>query len=287
METKKLIYLLRLYENKNITHTAKEMFITQSALTKMIQGWEEEFHCQLLIRSKKGVVFTSKGEQFVKLCRNLLRMENQFQENLESYGDAITGSLTVGISLNYMSHCFPTILQSFTKRNPYVHLSVTDAHSEKIYADLLNRKLDVAIVRGEYKWSDTKLHLSSEPLCLVSTFPLTEKTILSAPYIGHRTDTDTEFNIDRWFFERKKPAPEAAMWLSSISTCRDIVEKGNGWSILPKICLDGFRGNIRPMTFLDGTPFLRNTYALISHGQSELPHVRVFLEALKEYHQLR
>ena len=45
MDTKKLAYFLRLHENGNITHTAKEAFLTQSALTKMIQGWEEEFHC--------------------------------------------------------------------------------------------------------------------------------------------------------------------------------------------------------------------------------------------------
>ena len=55
MDTKKLAYFLRLHENGNITHTAKEAFLTQSALTKMIQGWEEEFHCKLLTRSRKGV----------------------------------------------------------------------------------------------------------------------------------------------------------------------------------------------------------------------------------------
>lgn len=54
MDTKKLAYFLRLHENGNITHTAKEAFLTQSALTKMIQGWEEEFHCKLLTRSRKG-----------------------------------------------------------------------------------------------------------------------------------------------------------------------------------------------------------------------------------------
>ena len=52
MDTKKLAYFLRLHENGNITHTAKEAFLTQSALTKMIQGWEEEFHCKLLTRSR-------------------------------------------------------------------------------------------------------------------------------------------------------------------------------------------------------------------------------------------
>lgn len=60
MDTKKLAYFLRLHENGNITHTAKEAFLTQSALTKMIQGWEEEFHCKLLTRSRKGVRFTRK-----------------------------------------------------------------------------------------------------------------------------------------------------------------------------------------------------------------------------------
>ena len=88
MDTKKLAYFLRLHENGNITHTAKEAFLTQSALTKMIQGWEEEFHCKLLTRSRKGVRFTREGELFVTLCQQVLALEKTFREDVSSAADA-------------------------------------------------------------------------------------------------------------------------------------------------------------------------------------------------------
>lgn len=159
MDTKKLAYFLRLHENGNITHTAKEAFLTQSALTKMIQGWEEEFHCKLLTRSRKGVRFTREGELFVTLCQQVLALEKTFREDVSSAADELTGSITIGVSLNYMSRHFPTILRRFTQTYPRVHLTVIDSHSEKLYSDLLNHKLDIAIVRGDYKWFDTKILL--------------------------------------------------------------------------------------------------------------------------------
>lgn len=96
MDTKKLAYFLRLHENGNITHTAKEAFLTQSALTKMIQGWEEEFHCKLLTRSRKGVRFTREGELFVTLCQQVLALEKTFREDVSSAADELTGSITIG-----------------------------------------------------------------------------------------------------------------------------------------------------------------------------------------------
>jgi DNA-binding transcriptional LysR family regulator len=287
MDTQKLEYFLRLYENRNITHTAKELFITQSALTKMIQSLEEEYHCKLLTRSRKGVSFTREGELFVKLCRDILQLESRFRETIAAPENAVTGSLTIGLSLNYMNHHFPALLQRFVKAYPYVHLSVIDGHSERLYSDLLNRRLDAAVIRGEYKWSDTRILLDSEPFCLVSTHPLSQEMLKQEPYIGHRTDSDTMFHIDRWFFEHHLPLPDAAMWLSSIDACRDVVQKGTGWSILPKICLDTFTGNVKPIIYADGTPFLRSTYVLVSHGQSELPSMKAFLSALRAYHHLR
>ena len=154
----------------------------------MIQGWEEEFHCKLLTRSRKGVRFTREGELFVTLCQQVLALEKTFREDVSSAADELTGSITIGVSLNYMSRHFPTILRRFTQTYPRVHLTVIDSHSEKLYSDLLNHKLDIAIVRGDYKWFDTKILLDSEPFCLVSCHPLTEETLCQEPYVGHRTD---------------------------------------------------------------------------------------------------
>lgn len=139
------------------------------------------------------------------MCQQVLALEKTFREDVSSAADELTGSITIGVSLNYMSRHFPTILRRFTQTYPRVHLTVIDSHSEKLYSDLLNHKLDIAIVRGDYKWFDTKILLDSEPFCLVSCHPLTEETLCQEPYVGHRTDMDTKFSIDRWFFEKNSP----------------------------------------------------------------------------------
>ena len=54
--------LLALDQHKNITKAAQSLYMTQPAITKRIQKMEEELHCPLLIRSKRGVLLTPAAE---------------------------------------------------------------------------------------------------------------------------------------------------------------------------------------------------------------------------------
>ncbi|MCF0154540.1 MAG: LysR family transcriptional regulator, partial [Veillonella sp.] len=50
MNYKDLILYKTLYEEKNITHTAKRLFLSQPAISDRIKRFEAEFGCQLVVR---------------------------------------------------------------------------------------------------------------------------------------------------------------------------------------------------------------------------------------------
>lgn len=50
-----------LYEEKNITHTAKRLFISQPALSHRLRNLEKEFDCTLVLRQPRGITFTPEG----------------------------------------------------------------------------------------------------------------------------------------------------------------------------------------------------------------------------------
>ncbi len=286
MDTDKIKYILSLFDDGIITHTAQKNFITQSSLTKLIKSWETEYNCTLLVRSKKGVAFTKEGELFVEFCRNVLELQENFKNDISSSKSKIRGNLAVGASLGYTRYFFPSFLKKFAKNNRDINIYITDAHSDKLYDYLVDKKIDVAILRGEFKWFGKSYLLSSEHMCLISTKPLTLQNLLPENYIGHKSDSDIQFSIDKWSFENKIDTSKAKMWISDINACEEIVQSGLGWSILPEICLKDFRGYVKPLYFKDKTPITRNTYALVSPAKAALPVVKVFMDGLLAYHKI-
>ncbi|RBN36768.1 LysR family transcriptional regulator, partial [Priestia megaterium] len=55
MDDRDWLILQVLYREKNITKAAKELFISQPALTHRLQQMEKEFHVQIVNRGRRGV----------------------------------------------------------------------------------------------------------------------------------------------------------------------------------------------------------------------------------------
>lgn len=109
---------------KSITHAAKLLYMTQPAVTRIIQNLESQLNCRLFIRSKRGVDLTSEGkqlyEQISPACRMIFVAENELADinvgNLSSVRISAT-NLAIG------SYVGP-ILEQFCKEHPKAQLSI-------------------------------------------------------------------------------------------------------------------------------------------------------------------
>ena len=62
MDNKDILLLKTLYEEKNITHTAKRLFLSQPAPPARLHRLAAEFGCTLFLRQPRGIHYTSEGE---------------------------------------------------------------------------------------------------------------------------------------------------------------------------------------------------------------------------------
>lgn len=274
-------FLLDLYKIKNITKVAQQQFLTQPAMTKRIRRIEEELGCQIVLRSKRGVTFTAVGESVVRYCEQMLNLQSQLKNEINLSQGVVGGSLDLGSSLNYSRFRLPAVLRTYQQRYPMVGIRITTGHSRNLYRQLLEGKLSLAIIRGNFVWSDASLLLSSEPVCLVRSNEVKDRSLSELTYIGHRTDPDEERRIEQWMVENQI-IPGTRLWIDDISTCREMAQAGVGWTIIPSICLDNFIGDIMPLSLQDGTLLLRNTYVLYRSACADLQQVKLFLSVLQE-----
>ena len=74
----------------NISKAAKELYISQPAISKSIQKLEENLGCKLFSRSSRGVVLTDEGQLLyghVKEAFETLTLgEDKLKRSIDSYG---------------------------------------------------------------------------------------------------------------------------------------------------------------------------------------------------------
>lgn len=272
--------LTELRRSGNITKTAQKLFITQPSITKRIQKIEEELGCELLLRSKKGVVFTPAGEAILPHVASILDNSRIIREQAQASQAEICGSLSLGSSLNFAHYRLPSLLKQYLDLYPKVNVQIVTGQSRNLYHMLQQGDISVAILRGTYSWEEGIAHLSTEPMCLVCSRENASRPLNEYPYIGRETDPNLTVRLQTWLNSHGLGEIPIPMRINDIDTCKEMVRHGIGWCILPQICLSDFDGYQEELFFHDGTPFVRNTYVLYRNLYRELPQVSLFLEML-------
>ena len=281
MDEKDFEILSILNETRNITRAAKQLYITQSALSKRIKAIETELGIEMLIRSRQGIRFTPAGEAVLTHSTCAAREMELMRRHIDTMNEEICGTLNTGISINFALYKLPDILADYHKKYPKVNLQITTGQSRHLYRQMLDGSLDIAVLRGEYPWDGIQFLLSQENICLVYNQEYEGTPLSDYLYISHKTDISQSAMMTRWMHEQNLNPRTNGVCVDSITACTEMVKRGIGWGLLPEIALQNFHGCKKPCTFTDGEPFIRRTYILCQREAVELPQVNAFMEILK------
>ena len=154
---------------------------------------------------------------------------------------------------------------------------------EQLYQQMLDSSLDVAVLRGEYPWDGTQFLLSQENICLICSEENKDRPISDYLYIDHSSDATISAQMARWRYENGVTNDTGNFVVDNIMVCREMVERGLGWALMPEVALDGFKGSVKPCTFENGEPFVRRTYIFCQRDAAALPQVQLFMDMLKKH----
>lgn len=97
MNLQQLEYILALDEHKSFSKAAEAKFISQPALSMMIQKLEDELDIKLFDRSKKPIEPTDAGRPIIDQARIVLREVKKLEEINRSAKKTLEGELSIGI----------------------------------------------------------------------------------------------------------------------------------------------------------------------------------------------
>ncbi len=130
----------------NISKAAKELYISQPAISKSIQKLEENLGTRLFSRSSRGVTLTPEGELLYSHVKDAFETLNLGEEKLRRSIELGIGHLTIGVSSTLCKYLLLPYLKDFIKQYPYINISI-DCRSTNQTLKLLDEdKIDIGLV---------------------------------------------------------------------------------------------------------------------------------------------
>lgn len=253
-----------LYECKNITNTAKLLFVSQPALTERIKRLELELNTKLIETCNKGVTFTNAGKYVAEYAKETLTFHSIFLERLANMNEDVSGTLRIGAPSIIARYYLPLLLQEFNQLYPHVTFDVSIANSSELLAALKQNELHFAFVREDFGWADgVKKLLTVNYLCAVSKTKFNFEYLPDMPRVDYQTDAYFRAFLDNWWNSTFKKKPTIVMQVSNLDLCKEMVFSGVGFSLLPSIVLADHPEIYQvPLCDEKGEKILRKTWIL-------------------------
>lgn len=130
----------------NISKAAKELYISQPAISKSIQKLEEGVGCKLFSRSSRGVVLTEEGKLLYDHVRSAFETLNLGEEKLRRSIELGVGHLKIGVSSTLCKYMLLPYLKEFIKQNPHISISITCQSTNETLKLLEDNKIDIGLI---------------------------------------------------------------------------------------------------------------------------------------------
>ena len=130
----------------SMTLAAKELFLSQPTVSRLIQNLENDLGCSLFIRTKKGLLLTPEGnilyQHIAKACQQIFAAESE----LSSLQSLDSGTIRLGASEMTLHHYLLPRFGRFHEEFPSIKFRIQSYNAISAVAALKNGDLDFAVV---------------------------------------------------------------------------------------------------------------------------------------------
>lgn len=130
----------------NISKAAKELYISQPAISKSIQKLEESVGCKLFSRSSRGVVLTDEGRLLYEHVSEAFETLTLGEEKLKRSIELGVGHLKIGVSSTLCKYILLPYLKEFIRQNPHISISISCQSTNDTLKLLEENKIDIGLI---------------------------------------------------------------------------------------------------------------------------------------------
>lgn len=235
-------YFIAVAEAASVSSAARDLSISQSAMTTAMRDLERGLGVTLLERSSSGVSLTREGHLFLTHAKRILAAIAEANHALHGKLPTRRGQLTIGVTSLVAGYYLAELLDRFRRAFPEVEIAVSEDEHGFLEHMLINGEIDVAILMlntlHEHNAlgaevlirSPNRLWLAADhPLCEAAEVSL--RDIAQVPQITLVADGIDEVMSAIW--RRSGFAAPTVLRTGSLEAVRSLVATGVGVAVLP------------------------------------------------------
>lgn len=135
-----------IFNNQSVAKAARELNITQSAVSQQLKKLESEIKTRLFTRLHKRLVPTSDGQRLFSILKPFFNELELGLRSIRQDKDVPGGELRVGAPDEFGKTYLPGIFASFHRKYPKVSFSLQLGGPEKIFSLLDQGQIDFALI---------------------------------------------------------------------------------------------------------------------------------------------
>ena len=130
----------------NISRAAKELYISQPAISKSISKLEDSLGLSLFTRSSRGVQLTCEGEVLFEHVREAFEALDRGEQELKRIQEFDIGHLRIGVSNTLCKYILLPYLKTFVDQYPHMRVTIESQATAQTLARLEQQKIDLGLV---------------------------------------------------------------------------------------------------------------------------------------------
>lgn len=236
----KIFYLAA--RHGNLSAAARDLNITQPAVTKGIQRLQDLYDLRFVNRFGKKMALTDAGEALYQVAEKIFEMERFAEESIREFQQCERGRIRIRASESFGAYYLPSIMTLFCKSNPFITISVSILPSDLVVENVVSLESDLGFI--SYPIDNQKIVLKEileDRLILIVPpgHPITKKHLLDPrdledhPMIVHEKGSAPRQALEK-LVRVNKLSLTIPLELSSNRAIKEAVEAGLGIALISR-----------------------------------------------------
>lgn len=298
LKLKPLLIFDRVLEFSSIARAARELNLTQPAVTKAIQELEADLDVPLFERTNRGVVPTCYGTLLGARVKPVIAELRYLTDELNSFKSGDTGHVIVGTMISASARLLPQTIAKLKQQRPGVLVTVREGPTDQLFPALASGEIDLVVGRlPERELSLSRMFafehtvLYREEMCAVTgcQHPLAQKTdihlpdLLEWPWILPLPASPARLTAEHLFLNAGLHMPTNIVESLSLLTNIGLLQDSPSISLMPRQVAQHFaRQNLLCILDLGDLGMFGDIGYSVRVDRAPTPAAHLFIECLKQ-----
>lgn len=138
-------YVYEVYKEGSFSKAAKNLYISQPALSAYIKKIETSLGVPLFDRSTTPVHLTEPGKMYIQAVLQVKAIQNNLEEYFQDITTLKTGKISIGGATFFCSFVLPDIIAEFKSKHPGITVDLVEVNSFGLQKELIKETIDLGI----------------------------------------------------------------------------------------------------------------------------------------------